>query len=149
MNKYAFIIACLFFFILQSCRENALVKNATKELDSAVKYNLKEKYKVTDDITIKEIKTVYDNDSICILQCKASGKNSAGELTGIEYRYVYLIDMIMSRVAGRAIINDNIEECLCMPDELIRKSRKESDALGENVYEALYGTTLPIYLRKR
>jgi hypothetical protein len=135
--------------ILQSCRENKLVKIAKTELQSAIESNLKEYYAVVDSVSVRDIKTVYDNDSICILQCITTGKDTAGTVQEIEYRYTFLIDMIASRIEGKAIFNERAEICLCMPDSLIKKSREESERSGENVYDALYGSTLPISIRKR
>ena len=52
---------------------------------------MKELAKDPSSVQISDIKTMYANDSICILHFKFSAKNSFGAMRTSMYEYVYLV----------------------------------------------------------
>lgn len=113
---------------------------ARRQLPVSIEYDLGN-FK---DKEIQDLKTVYVNDSICLLQCRLKYVDNTGEVRFQDMRYTYLIDFMESHYRGKAIYKENFEFIACMPDEYIIKNRERADAKGESVYEYMYGGTYPI-----
>ena len=61
-----------------------------------------------------------------------------------DYRYIYLIDTGMSHALGKMVFKEEFRNILCLPDKLIKKSRKEVWRNNENVYEQSFGRALTV-----
>ena len=97
-------------------------------------------------IDFQNIKTVYQNDSICMLQCDANLIFSNDSTIKYEYRYIYLIDVFMSKLSGKMIYNHSLQDFPCMPDSLIEKCKQNVERNHESVYESMYPSTLPVIM---
>lgn len=93
----------------------------------------------------EDMKTVYVNDSVCILQFTARFRDSADVKYVRDLRYTYLNDRLESIVEGRMVYKESFLNTLCMPDELIGYFRDDIKKRGESVYESAYGLVLPIH----
>lgn len=94
---------------------------------------------------IDDLKTVYVNDSICMLQCTARFRDAEGNKRIRDYRYIYLIDTQMSRIYRRPIFKEQFRNILCMPDDLIRECRKEVKWKKESVYENSIASCIEVH----
>jgi len=140
--KTGIILYSILLFACLSCTTKLpyLERRARQQLPVSIGYDLS-KYK---DKEIMDLKTVYVNDSICLLQCRLKFKDNTGSVHYQDLRYTYLIDFMESHYMGKAIYKENFEFITCLPDEYIVKSREKTEASGESVYQYMYGGTYPI-----
>ena len=136
-----FIIALLFFF---SCTDTTLLQRAEERMPIALDKKIIEEFGEYKHIDVRDVKMVYTNDSICLLQCRVNLIDKKGNKQMLEYRYIYLIDVIMSRFTGKVIYNQCVKDFPCMPDDLIKKCQEEVVLRNESVYNDLYPRTSPI-----
>lgn len=136
------IAFCL--LLCAACCKMSLERHAMSRMPDAIGAALADRFGKVDSWSLHEIKPIYANDSICLLQCAVEAIKPDGQKVWTEYRYIYLIDMVMSRFSGKAVYNESLREVPCMPDELIEQSRKDVVASRESVYDTLFGETLPI-----
>lgn len=134
------VVICL----LISCHEKLFIDRAKEQMQIAITNSITEKKEDAGKMLIHDVKTVYANDSICLLQCVVDVTDRQDRLRQIEYRYIYLIDMFMSKSSGKAIYNESLQEFPCLPDDLIQKCRQDVVNSNESVYNSLYGSTLPV-----
>lgn len=141
-NFFLFFIAMI---VASACqRHYAIEDRARLRLPVAVA-------KAVDDFSpaavveeIQDIKTIYVNDSICVIQCSALFKNADGSERILDYRYSYLIDRFQSRIYHRPYFMEGIDNTLCMPDDIIKQSQKEVRKSKESVYEHEIRRCLPV-----
>lgn len=96
------------------------------------------------DIVMSDVKTVYANDSICLIQFVASFVSGDGLSFHKDYRYIYLLDIPNSYYYGKAVYKELFKDIPCMPDDLIKRCRDDVKRSGESVYESQYGGTFPV-----
>ena len=138
----------LFIFIIlplfSSCSQTSLLDKAEEYLPTALEKKIKADYGEFDKKEIYDLKTIYANDSICLLQCRVNLTDKYGKKQMLEYRYIYLIDMFTSKIARKVVFSDCVMDVPCMPDELIKKSQEEVVRRNESVYDYLYPLTIHI-----
>ena len=59
-----------------------------------------------DKPVISDIESVYDCDSICVIQCKAFAKDENGEYHGDTIRYFFVKDTFMTNATGTPVYGD-------------------------------------------
>ena len=89
---------------------------------------------------IQDVKTVYVNDTICLLQFSVTFDNAEGSRRIRDYRYIYAIDMMQSRMAHKPVFVEEFRNILCLPDDLIRQCRRDVKVTGESVYDSAIGS---------
>jgi hypothetical protein len=146
VNKILWLVLSVIIF--SSCGKKSLVDKAADQMKVTIDSLVVERYGDATDLVVSEVKTVYANDSICLLQCVVNMKDVEGKSQKLEYRYIYLIDMFMSRLSGKAVYNEALQDFPCMPDSLIRKSQQDVVEKGESVYDDLFGYTFPVHPHK-
>ena len=130
--------------LLVSCHEKLFIDRAKEQMKVAIANSITQKKEDAGKMSIHDVKTVYENDSICLLQCIVDITDRQERLRQIEYRYIYLIDIFMSKSSGKAVYNESLQEFPCLPDDLIKKCRQDVVRNNELVYDSLYGSTLPV-----
>lgn len=143
MNKILLVV--LSGVILSSCSGKSLVDKAAHQMQVTIDRLVVERYGKVEDLVVRDLKTVYANDSICLLQCVVNMTDPVGKPQKLEYRYIFLIDMFVSRLSGKVVYNEALQDFPCMPDDLIEKSRQEVLQKQESVYNDLFGYTLPVH----
>ena len=84
MKKLLFLfLSCMLFL---SC-SNSVEKDAKRQMEQTMKDLAKD----PSSVQITDIKTMFANDSICILHFKFSAKNGFGAMGTSMYEYVYLV----------------------------------------------------------
>lgn len=86
-SKIASLFICLSLVSLYGC-SSGLEGEAKKQMEET----MKELAKDPSSIHISNVETKFNNDSICILHFKFSGKNGFGGVSSSEIEYVYLIN---------------------------------------------------------
>ncbi len=81
-NVFVFIVCVL---LLCSCSDG-LEKQAKKHLNNYIE----EFAKNPDSFKTKQMKTVYNTDSLCVIEFVGKGQNGFGGYTSSHYEYIYL-----------------------------------------------------------
>ncbi len=139
------LIFLMFAAVVLGCdRQYTITKRAQCQLPVSLNERLTDFVPATGMARIKNLKTVYENDSICLLQFTAAYKDTADVEKTIDLRYIYLYDDFGSIMNGKMTFNEVFREIPCMPDELIKKNQKTVRKNKESVYNDLYGSTVPV-----
>ena len=119
---------------------------AIKQINASMDYYLDGYFPGRKGWRMEDLKTVYVNDSLCILQCTVWIRDSVDQTIGRDYRYVYLLDMDFSRAIGKPVFAENFINTWCLSDQEIRLSRRDVRRTRENVYNTLEGGCIPIQI---
>lgn len=144
MKKHVLIIAAFVLLATGCTRKYGITDRAVRQLPVSLKDHITEFVPEFSDLSVRNLKTVYENDSICLLQFTAAYKDTAGVDKKIDLRYTYLYDDVMSMMNGKMTFNEAFNQIPCMPDELIKMNQKTVGKDKESVYQNLYGSTLPV-----
>ncbi len=143
MRKVLFFL--MFAAVVFGCdRQYTITKRARCQLPVSLNERLRDIVPATGMARIRNLKTVYENDSICLLQFTAAYKDTADVERTIDLRYIYLYDDFGSMMNGKMTFNEVFREIPCMPDDLIKKNRENVRKNDESVYKDLYGSTVPV-----
>lgn len=135
----------LLSFLLVSCaREYGIEKRAKQQLPVSLEYSADMIERGAHQFEIEELKTVYANDSICLLQFQLRFLNDAEKPQLRDYRYTYMIDLMMSRTMHQPVFLEKFSNILCLPDDLIKQCRKDVEESGESVYDNAIGSCFPV-----
>lgn len=93
---------------------------------------------------INHLSVVYENDTLALLQFRTSVKDSAGTEMAFDMRYVYLFDRRASYMEKRTVMNECFTRIPLLPDKKIKECRDSVRIKKENVYDSIYGMTLPV-----
>lgn len=141
--KKTLLFACLTLAV--SCaRQYKITERAQKQLPVSLNEEFPYLVEGYSDLEIQNLKTVYENDSICMLQFTAAYKDTLDEDKILDLRYIYIYDTFMSRMMKQRIFNDEFREIPCMPDEKIMECKKEVKKNKESVYDSMIGSTHPV-----
>lgn len=144
MKKALTYTAVMFLLAIGCTRQYGITKRALQQLPVSLKEHIMEFVPDCSDVSVQNLKTVYENDSICLLQFTAAYKDTAGVDKTIDLRYIYLYDDIVSMMNGKMTFNEAFSQIPCMPDELIKKNQETVRKNKESVYNDLYGSTVPV-----
>lgn len=143
MRKWVGLISLI--ALLSACHKDSLSEKAAGHFSRALKQRVEGRYASgVAKMQVRDRKVVYENDSICLMQCYVDVVDRAGKKELLEYRYIFLWDTSMSRLMGKKIYNEVLLDFPCLPDKQIELSLKEVERTGESVYESLYGETFPL-----
>ena len=98
MKKIFYLLVIAVFC---SC-SNGLKNEAKKQMEKT----FKELAKDPSSVSFNNVKVMFDNDSVCIIDLSVSAKNGFGAITSKEYEYVYLIDTSDSTKCKRELVRD-------------------------------------------
>lgn len=144
MKKTLILIVAALSVIVGCSRRYGITERAMRQLPISLKEQVTEFVPGHRDLSIRNLKTVYENDSICLLQFTAAYKDTSGAENTVDLRYVYLYDDAVSMMVGKMTFNEVFHQIPCMPDDLIRKNKETVRKNKESVYNDLYGSTLPV-----
>ncbi|MBR7004419.1 MAG: hypothetical protein IKI00_05550 [Bacteroidales bacterium] len=145
MKRLVPVILVMIALSMASCQKRyAIEERARQQILVSMEDELESFSPGKTDWTIEDLKTVYVNDSICLLQCTARFLDANGEKKVRDYRYIYLFDTEMSRMLGQMIFKEEFRNILCLPDRLIKKCRRDVAMNNENVYQSSFGSCLTV-----
>lgn len=146
MKRSTIIILLTILALTIGCRGHSypITERAKKQLPLSLEYGMSKYVQDFKDPAIENLKIVYENDSICLLQFTAAYKDNSNKTKRLDFRYIYLFDRFMSMAEGKPVFNEDFRNILCLPDEIIKESRKEVERNKEVVYNDFIGTTFPV-----
>ncbi len=146
MKHSTILLSLIMLAIAIGCtsRSYPITERAKKQLPVSLEYGMSKYVQDFRDPKIEDLKVVYENDSICLLQFTAAYKDNADMIKRLDFRYIYLFDRFMSMAERKPVFNEDFRNILCLPDKLIKESREEVERKGEVVYDDFIGTTFPV-----
>lgn len=131
MKKAMMIMAAL--MLLAACSHGgSLAKVAVKRLPVSLDLAMREQMETVESPKIKNVKVIYDCDSLCVVQCKAGAKDVYGETRSETVRYFFVKDMFMSRATGVPSYGDLVVGGKYLKGKEIREFQKSMrDKAGE------------------
>lgn len=115
------IIFLATIFLFGCGRTYSISERAKQQLPVSLEYGMSKYINGFSDPKIEDLKIVYENDSICLLQFTAAYKDTLNQTKRLDLRYIYLFDRFMSMAERKPVFNEGFRNILCLPDELIKK----------------------------
>lgn len=146
MKALRLILALVIFATAPcSCKKHYKIEDrAKKQIDISLPSEVKDLVPEIDEVTISDLETVYVNDSICLLQLVARyGINGIMEYEE-DLQYVYYLDMMVSRAAGRNVFVEEFRRVPRLSKEEIKAGYKKVKRTKENVYNQYIGNGCPV-----
>ena len=138
MNMRMSIVAVMIVTVLSAlaCQSrSALGKMAVSRIQKVVEREFSEKMGIDGGLEIKDVESVYDCDSLCMVQCMAVYADSAGTKTLFPLRYVLVRDVFMSMATGRPVYNEGLYFSEILSKEQMKAKRREIEEHGSKTYE--------------
>ena len=105
MKKYSF--AVLASVLLFSCSNRGGLYNlAVKQLPITLETGMRDYMQTVGKPEIKDIEVIYDCDSLCVLQCRASAPDQYGYRRSETVRYFFVKDVFLSKASGKTVYGD-------------------------------------------
>lgn len=137
---------CLFVALtgLVAChRETGLEKMAMQRLPVALEKAVLEQLPYT-DVRVEKPLTLYDCDSLCIIQCEGVAKDARGETVQFPVRYAFLLDVVMSAAEGHRVYCESVMGSPILDEEELRKTREILAEKGSETYQYYIAASMPI-----
>ena len=139
------LIVLLFPLLALSCaKSHPLEDRAKKQIALSTDLYLEGYFPRNEGWSMEGLETVYVNDSICVLQCTVRLRDSLSRPVVRDYRYVYLLDMELSRAVRKPVFTESYYNVLCLSEAEIQDLRRDVARTGENVYDYFYGGCIPV-----
>lgn len=145
--KSFFIFFIFSTLLLSSCSdESALAPLARKHFPGILERDMKEQLGTVGKPEMKNIETVYDCDSICVIQAKVSGRDRSGNIKRETVRYIFVLDTYISRATGNPVYYHILQGAAYLDsegkNEFCRRMREEEDIM----YPYYLKIAEPLYL---
>lgn len=93
---------------------------------------------------ITDLQVIFDCDSLCILQCKASAPDASGKLREDTVRYFFVRDNMMSAFYGRPQYFDSVTGAQYLDKAGIREFVKKYNENSNEHYTYYLGMSAPV-----
>lgn len=142
-----FLLICLpLLFILSGCNSSrgSLYKEATKYFPHRLELAMTQYMGTVGAPTITDIEAIYDCDSICVLQCRASAPDASGKKLSETVRYIFVRDNFLSSSSGKPVYLDNIAGARYLDAQGKKEYCDRIIANGPNQYAYFLGISEPV-----
>ncbi len=129
---------------LSCIRHSAMEERARKQIVVSLEDYIESYFPGNQSWRMEDLETVYTNDSLCVLQCSVFINDSLGKQVIRDYRYIYLLDMDLSRASHKPVFAENFLNVLCLTRKEIREGRRKTRRSGENLYDTAQGGCVPV-----
>jgi len=144
MKKFLFV---LFVISALTCcgRKSADLKEmALKQLPISLDSAMREYMQTVEKPVIKDIETIYDCDSMCVLQCKAYARDADGQYRSETIRYFFIKDTFVSGATGVPSYGDFVLGGKYLDKKGIAAFRKSMKDGGTEKYNYYLGRINPL-----
>lgn len=90
---------------------------------------------VVGDSEVKDLKLIYDCDSLCIFQGHAIGKTEEGQLIKESIRYIFVKDSFVSAISGKPTYYEAVRGADYMSGKEIKDFKRKMYEGGTNLYQ--------------
>lgn len=145
MRTKALVTVCIVVSLIISCKHAFNIESrARSQIQVSVSDYMEEYFNGIQSIEIKNIETIYVNDSICLLQARVTFDSKEYNDVQIDIRYTYLLDVFQSYITDKPVFCEEVKPVRLLSKEMIRQCRRDVKISGESVYESLIGNVYPI-----
>ncbi len=146
MKKVLLISACM--LLVFACRHNSsLSELAIRQLPSSLDEAMREQMGTVDTPEIKDVKVIYDCDSLCVVQCRAGAKDAYGMIRSETVRYFFVLDTYLSYATGIPSYGDLVVGGKYLEDrKSIKTFQKEMTERPKEVYMYYLSASRPVNL---
>ena len=139
-------LSCIAALILAaSCLSGSgLEKMAMERIPTALEKAMEDQMGLKGGARIKTPETIYDCDSLCIIQFKAVADDPSGKEFSFPVRYIFLRDSFMSAAKGHPVYSEMVIGCPEMDREEVRKLKESCRETGSELYVYYAGAATPI-----
>lgn len=140
------IICCLLLTAFSSCspHKGSLYKEATKVFPHRLEKAMAEYMGTVAAPVISDMEPIYDCDSICVLQCRASAPDASGRTLTETVRYIFVRDNLLSSRSGKPVYLDNITGARYLDKQGKKEYCDKIIANGSNQYAYFLGISEPV-----
>lgn len=124
-----------FALILISCGERGLAPIAKTHLQQKVNEEMSAFLGVIGDSEVKDLKLIYDCDSLCIFQGHAIGKTEEGQLIKESIRYIFVKDSFVSAISGKLTYYEAVRGAEYLSKNGIKDFKRKMNEGGTNLYQ--------------
>ena len=139
--KYFLILALMLPVACQ--RRTGLEKMAMNRLPVALDKAVREQLPYT-DVRVEKPFTLYDCDSLCVIQCEAIAKDPRGEEVRFPVRYAFLLDVVMSAAHGHRIYCESVTGSAVLDEDELQKTVEMMAGKGSETYYYYVAASTPI-----
>ena len=146
MKRLCIVIVSMLLLGLCSCssKKGSLYEEALKVFPQRLEAAMAEYMGTVDAPVITGLEPIYDCDSICVLQCKATGTDIYGKKRSDTVRYVFVKDNMLSAYYNRPIYLDNISGGKYLDKKGKKEYRDKIVSNGTNQYSYFLGICEPV-----
>ena len=142
LRLYSLVV---FSMVAFSCTSHSgLEKKAMQRLPEALESAMEEQMSLKGGADIQSPVTVYDCDSLCIIQFKAVARDPSAKDYSFPVRYIFLRDVVMSAATGHPVYADMVVGCPDMDKEELASFKKSCIEKANELYIYYVGATIPI-----
>lgn len=94
---------------------------------------------------LKDVEIVYDCDSICVLQGRASGKDRDGNVKKETIRYIFVLDTFIARATGNPVYYHILQGAVYLDAEGKKEFRRKMTEEENLMYPYYLKITEPVY----
>ena len=146
MKRILLISVCALLCI--ACgRSSSLSKLAARQLPHSLDIAMREQMETVAAPVIKDVKLIYDSDSLCVLQCRAGAKDVYGKTRTETVRYYFVMDCIMTRASGEPSYGDLVVGGNYLKGREIKEFQKEMETRPEETYFYFLSASRPVELK--
>ena len=138
------IIFTICFFLCACTRTSRLYDVAVKQLPITLGQAMAEYMETVGEPAISDLQVIFDCDSLCILQCKASALDASGRRREETVRYFFVRDNIMSAVSGSPQYFDSVTGAKYLDKKGIKDFVKKYKESSTEHYTNYLGMSVPI-----
>ena len=144
MKRVCIIIASLLLLCSCSEKKGSLYNEAVIFFPDRLKEAMNMYMGTVDTPEITGLEPIYDCDSICVLQCIASGTDAQGQKRSDSVRYIFVRDNMLSAASGRPVYLDNITGGRYLDKQGKKEYCDQIIANGTNQYSYFLGICEPV-----
>ena len=140
---YMFCLAALLLPASCSSR-HGLERMAMERMPKGLEKAMEEQMSLKGGAKIESPETIYDCDSLCIIQFKAVAKDTSGEEFSFPVRYIFLRDVFMSAAKGHPVYSEMVVGSPTMDRKEVEMLKESCRKTGHDLYIFYSGAANPI-----
>lgn len=146
MLKNLKISTFIILALLCSCnKQSALVPLAKHSLPALLDKEMKNILGTVDKPKIQDVMVIYDCDSLCVLQCKASAHGQEGSVIEETVRYFFVKDNLVSVWSGKDTYYHMLQGAPYLDKQGIKDFRSVMNGKPQEAYQFYMTHAEPVY----
>ena len=133
--RHIYFTLLIYALALISCGEKGLAPIARIHLQNKVNEEMATYLGVVGDTEVKDLKLIYNCDSLCIFQGYAIGKVTEEKILKESIRYIFIKDSFVSAISGKPTYYEAVRGADYLSRKEIKDFIKKMDEGGTDLYQ--------------